>query len=85
MQMHTQGLQRKSARKVILKGTQPQTQHGPCCCRYTYNIAEEVEARRQAPTQMQQRIGQLLMERRQQQRHDQSAGAPSNSSTGKPG
>ncbi|KAK9843140.1 hypothetical protein WJX74_007616 [Apatococcus lobatus] len=34
---------------------------------YTYNIAEEVEQRRQAPTQMQQRIGQLLMERRQQE------------------
>lgn len=54
---------------VSLQGLRPLTAIHDWC-RYTYNISEEVEQRRQAPTQMQQRIGQLLMERRQQQQHD---------------
>ena len=50
------------------------------CARYTYNIAEEVEQRRQAPNQMQQRIGQLLMEKRQQEQHQEKRNPRSHSS-----
>ncbi|KAK9861594.1 hypothetical protein WJX84_004762 [Apatococcus fuscideae] len=52
---------------------------------YTYNIAEEVEQRRQSPTEMQQRIGLLLMERRQQQQQHQTNRPSPKGSPGDPG